>query len=108
MQLLKFFGTFFSIFAWINECFLTKFLVDFRNIFDWMVYTLLLACVITHTVDIVHHTLFVARLHIRIMAITVILIWLRLMKNARAFSALGESFYNCDGIRGEILTNADT
>ena len=69
---------------------MTRLLSNFRNIFDWMVYTLLLACVITHIVDVVNHTLFIARLHIRIMAVTVILIWLRLMKNARAFSALGE------------------
>ena len=69
-----------------------------------MVYTLLLACVTTHIVDIVNHTLFVARLHIRIMAVTVILIWLRLMKNARAFSALGESFNKCNGIQGETHT----
>jgi hypothetical protein len=53
-------------------------------------YTLLLVCIITHFVDVAHHTTFIARLHIRIMAITVILIWLRLLKNARAFSYLGE------------------
>ena len=58
-----------------------------------MVYTLLTVCVITHIVDIVNHTDFIARLHIRVMAITVILIWLRLMKNARAFSALGKLHY---------------
>ena len=54
-------------------------------------YALLLACITTHVVDVSHHTDFVARLHIRIMAVTIILIWLRLMKNARAFSALGQS-----------------
>ncbi|ELU06894.1 hypothetical protein CAPTEDRAFT_184604 [Capitella teleta] len=62
---------------------------DFWNIFDWICYALLTTCVITHLVDIWAHTNFVARLHIQIMAVTIIVIWLRLMKNARAFSTLG-------------------
>ena len=61
---------------------------------------LLVACVITHIVDVVNHTDFSARLHIRIMAITVILIWLRLMKNARAFSALGKRIFT-----GQLIPN---
>ncbi len=52
-------------------------------------YALLVGCITTHIVDVVHHTPSIARAHIRVMAVTVILIWLRLMKNARAFAALG-------------------
>ena len=55
---------------------------------------LLLTCILTHIVDVSNHTHVVARLHIRIMAITIILLWLRLMKNARAFSLLGEQLFN--------------
>lgn len=76
-------------------CAVTKLNLHFfndRNIFDWICYALLFICILTHIVDVAHHTNFVARLHIRIMAITVILIWLRLMKNARA-SALGERVF---------------
>lgn len=69
-----------------------------RNIFDWICYALLTTCVITHLVDIWAHTNFVARLHIQIMAVTIIVIWLRLMKNARAFSTLGtyDPHLTCD------------
>ena len=61
----------------------------FRNIFDWICYFLLLVSISTHVIDVSYHTNFVARLHIRIMAVTVILLWIRLLKNARAFTFIG-------------------
>ncbi|KAJ8306387.1 hypothetical protein KUTeg_016932 [Tegillarca granosa] len=59
------------------------------NIFDWVCYTFLLVCIATHFADIISHTEELARQHIRIMAITIILLWIRLFKIARAFSLLG-------------------
>lgn len=61
-----------------------------RNIFDWLCYILLLVDICTHVVDVISHSEGVARAHIRLMAVTIILLWLRLMKNARAFALLGK------------------
>jgi hypothetical protein len=62
-------------------------MVDFfcfnRNIFDWVSIILLLVCIGTHIDDIVAHTENKARNHIRVMAVTVILISVRLLKSAR-------------------------
>ncbi|CAG5133070.1 unnamed protein product, partial [Candidula unifasciata] len=66
-----------------------KYFHDMWNIFDWICYIMLLVCIATHVADIISHTEILARLHIRFMAATIILLWLRLMKNARAFAILG-------------------
>ncbi|XP_078610224.1 uncharacterized protein LOC144881203 isoform X4 [Branchiostoma floridae x Branchiostoma japonicum] len=62
---------------------------DFWNLFDWTLYLLLLVCITTHIVDVFAHSEELARWHIRIFALTIIIMWLRLMKNARAFRAIG-------------------
>ncbi|CAH1253679.1 TRPA1 [Branchiostoma lanceolatum] len=62
---------------------------DFWNLFDWTLYLLLLVCITLHVVDVFAHSKEVARWHIRIFALTIIIMWLRLMKNARAFKAIG-------------------
>lgn len=62
---------------------------DFWNIFDWICYVFLVASITTHLVDIFKHSETLARAHIRIMSVTIILLWLRLMKVARAFALLG-------------------
>ena len=79
-----------NIFDWVCYALLHEYLLYDRNIFDWVCYALLLVVIITHLVDIFHHSNTLARVHIRIMAITIILIWIRLLKNFRAFSLLGE------------------
>ncbi|GFO19270.1 transient receptor potential cation channel subfamily v member 1 [Plakobranchus ocellatus] len=66
-----------------------KYFSDMWNIFDWLCYVMLIVCMITHIADVISHTEAVARAHIRLMAVTIILLWLRLMKNARAFTLLG-------------------
>uniref|UniRef100_A0A8C5N5B2 Ion transport domain-containing protein n=1 Tax=Leptobrachium leishanense TaxID=445787 RepID=A0A8C5N5B2_9ANUR len=68
----------------------TAYLRDFWNVFDWIVYFLLLAVILTHIADIVVrdnpdlHTS-----HVRVFAVTIIFLWLRLMKHARAIRFLG-------------------
>ncbi|XP_064624369.1 transient receptor potential cation channel subfamily A member 1-like isoform X1 [Lineus longissimus] len=64
---------------------------DWWNIFDWVCYVLLLSCIVTHIADVALpvHSVLLAHAHIRIMSVNIILLWLRLMKNARAFSLLG-------------------
>ena len=61
-----------------------------RNIFDWICYIFLLVCISTHLADIIQHTTTIARAHIRLMAVTIILLWLRLMKVVRCFTLLGK------------------
>ncbi|KAK7492930.1 hypothetical protein BaRGS_00015877 [Batillaria attramentaria] len=66
-----------------------KYFSDAWNIFDWLCYILLFVDIATHVADIVAHSETMARAHIRLMALTIIMLWLRLMKNARAFALLG-------------------
>ncbi|XP_076463277.1 uncharacterized protein LOC143295453 isoform X2 [Babylonia areolata] len=66
-----------------------KYFRDAWNIFDWLCYIMLLVDVFTHIADVVSHSESLARAHIRVMCVTIILLWLRLMKNARAFALLG-------------------
>ena len=57
--------------------------MNFRNLYDLASIILLLACIGTHVDDILDHTEYKARLHIRIMAITIIIISVRLLKSSR-------------------------
>ncbi|XP_040289767.1 transient receptor potential cation channel subfamily A member 1-like [Bufo bufo] len=63
---------------------------DFWNVFDWIVYFLLLAVIVTHIADVIvksNADLHVS--HVRVFAVTIIFLWLRLMKHARAIRLLG-------------------
>ncbi|ESO84661.1 hypothetical protein LOTGIDRAFT_168525 [Lottia gigantea] len=62
---------------------------DMWNVFDWTCYFLLTVCVATHIADVIAHSEHLARWHVRFMSFTIIILWLRLMKNARAFTLLG-------------------
>ncbi|XP_060072617.1 transient receptor potential cation channel subfamily V member 3-like [Ylistrum balloti] len=66
-----------------------KYFKDYWNVFDWVCYGFLFFVIITHIVDIIHHSEDLARLHISVMAITIILLWVRLAKSARPFSLIG-------------------
>ncbi|XP_070555880.1 transient receptor potential cation channel subfamily V member 3-like isoform X2 [Ptychodera flava] len=69
---------------------------DSWNYFDWFVYILLLSCAIIHIVDILVQSSddptgedILTKVYHRLFAITIIFLWLRLMKSCRAFRALG-------------------
>ncbi|XP_038666107.1 transient receptor potential channel pyrexia-like [Scyliorhinus canicula] len=62
---------------------------DFWNLFDWMVYLLLFALIATHVADLSMDSDFIHVAHIRLFAVTIIFLWLRLMKHVRAIRALG-------------------
>ncbi|XP_056378709.1 uncharacterized protein LOC130274414 isoform X2 [Hyla sarda] len=63
---------------------------DFWNVFDWIVYFLLLAVICTHIADIVVQNNFDLHIsHVRVFAVTIIFLWLRLMKHARAIRQIG-------------------
>ncbi|XP_069127944.1 uncharacterized protein [Argopecten irradians] len=66
-----------------------KYFKDYWNVFDWVCYGFLFFVIITHLVDIIHHSEDLARLHISVMALTIIMLWVRLAKCARPFSLIG-------------------
>ncbi|XP_070554969.1 polycystin-2-like protein 2 [Ptychodera flava] len=102
---------------------------DYWNIFDWFVYILLTACVVLHFIDIiiVPHELcspgngttgnattepvkvdddeiesLASRLHIRVFSITIIFVWVRILKSARAFMTLGPFIAMCYKILADV------
>ncbi|XP_070554968.1 transient receptor potential cation channel subfamily V member 6-like [Ptychodera flava] len=104
---------------------------DYWNIFDWFVYILLTACVVLHFIDIgiVPDELcwpdsgngttgnattepvkvdddeiesLASRLHIRVFSITIIFVWVRILKSARAFMTLGPFIVMCYNILGDV------
>ncbi|XP_064410291.1 transient receptor potential channel pyrexia-like [Latimeria chalumnae] len=66
------------------------YLRDFWNIFDWIVYVLLFAVIATHIADVIvmdNSALHIS--HLRLVAVTIIFLWLRFMKHVRAIRVLG-------------------
>ncbi|XP_072017913.1 LOW QUALITY PROTEIN: uncharacterized protein [Amphiura filiformis] len=59
------------------------------NYFDWFVYAQLMCIAIMHSVDIFVDAQGLSMITKRIFAVTIIFLWLRFMKTARAFRALG-------------------
>ncbi|XP_053571917.1 transient receptor potential cation channel subfamily V member 6 [Bombina bombina] len=77
---------------------------DFWNVFDWIVYFLLLAVILTHIADIVVRSntdLHIS--HVRVFAVTIIFLWLRLMKHARAIRLLGPFIVMLGKIVADVL-----
>ncbi|XP_069585093.1 transient receptor potential channel pyrexia-like [Ranitomeya imitator] len=77
---------------------------DFWNVFDWIVYFLLLAVILTHIADVVvqqNSDLHVS--HVRVFAVTIVFLWLRLMKHARAIRLLGPFIVMLGKIVTDIL-----
>ncbi|XP_074640944.1 uncharacterized protein LOC141898762 [Tubulanus polymorphus] len=76
---------------------------DFWNIFDWLCYFLIIVVLVTHFVDVANHNHLLALWHNRINAVNIIMLWLRLMKNARAFSSLGPFIVIVGSMFGDIV-----
>uniref|UniRef100_UPI00398E77B1 transient receptor potential channel pyrexia-like n=1 Tax=Pristiophorus japonicus TaxID=55135 RepID=UPI00398E77B1 len=62
---------------------------DFWNLFDWLVYLLLFALIATYAADLSMNSEMIHTTHIRLFAVTIIFLWLRVMKHVRAIRALG-------------------
>ncbi|OCT75011.1 transient receptor potential cation channel subfamily A member 1 isoform X1 [Xenopus laevis] len=77
---------------------------DFWNIFDWIVYFLLLAVTVTHIADItVQNNTAIHTHHVRIFSVTIIFLWLRLMKHARAIRLLGPFIVMLEKIMVDVV-----
>ena len=62
---------------------------DNWNYFDWVTYAMIGASIFTHIIKVSEGSETTAKVHRRFLAATIIFIWLRLMKTARAFTSLG-------------------
>ncbi|XP_053322428.1 transient receptor potential cation channel subfamily A member 1-like [Spea bombifrons] len=79
-----------------------SYLKDFWNVFDWIVYFLLLAVILTHIADVVvHNNPDLHASHVRVFSVTIVFLWLRLMKHARAIRLLGPFIV----MLGKIITD---
>ncbi|KAM8966809.1 uncharacterized protein RCH25_025436 [Pelodytes ibericus] len=80
------------------------YLKDFWNVFDWIVYFLLLAVILTHIADVVvQHNQDLHTSHVRVFSVTIIFLWLRLMKHARAIRLLGPFIVMLGKIMTDVL-----
>ncbi|XP_074640320.1 uncharacterized protein LOC141898368 [Tubulanus polymorphus] len=78
---------------------------DFWNIFDWICLFLLVACQTIHAVDVSFATYVEAltRNTIRLYTVTIIFIWLRLMKDVRPFTLCGPFIVMLGKMLSDIL-----
>ncbi|XP_073776628.1 uncharacterized protein si:ch73-193i2.2 [Danio rerio] len=76
---------------------------DLWNIFDWLVYLLLLAVLGIHLADIFLVSDLLRLNSLRLFAVSIIFLWLRLMKHVRAFRAMGPFIVMLGKIAGDVL-----
>ncbi|KAM9700104.1 uncharacterized protein ACNS7B_003338 isoform 2-T2 [Menidia menidia] len=76
---------------------------DRWNIFDWLVYFLLAASFSVHMADVVLPSESLHTVSLRLFSITVIFLWLRLMKHVRAFRLMGPFIVMLGSIVGDVL-----
>ncbi|XP_064411171.1 transient receptor potential channel pyrexia-like [Latimeria chalumnae] len=79
------------------------FFCDFRNVFDWLVYLLLLVIFGIHVADIFIINTQLRLTSLRLFAVTIIFLWLRLMKHVRAFRAMGPFIVMLGKIMDDVL-----
>ncbi|XP_068457932.1 uncharacterized protein [Clinocottus analis] len=58
---------------------------DLWNVFDWLVYSLLAASFSVHMADVLHPSVRLHTSSLRMFSVTVVFLWIRLMKHVRAF-----------------------
>lgn len=76
---------------------------DNWNYFDWVTYAMIGATMFTHVIKVSEGSATTAKIHRRILAATIIFIWLRLMKTARAFTSLGPFVVMLNHFVGDTL-----
>ncbi|XP_050981141.1 transient receptor potential cation channel subfamily A member 1 [Labeo rohita] len=76
---------------------------DLWNIFDWLVYSLLLAVLVVHLADVFLVSDSLRQNSLRLFAVSIIFLWLRLMKHVRAFRAMGPFIVMLGNIAGDVL-----
>ncbi|KAJ8014259.1 hypothetical protein DPEC_G00038410 [Dallia pectoralis] len=85
------------------RCMKGNYLQDPWNIFDWLVYILLMAVFGVHVADIFLLSGTLRDYSLRLFAVVIILLWLRLMKHVRAFRVMGPFIVMLGNIVGDVL-----
>uniref|UniRef100_A0A667XAH7 Si:ch73-193i2.2 n=1 Tax=Myripristis murdjan TaxID=586833 RepID=A0A667XAH7_9TELE len=76
---------------------------DLWNIFDWLVYVLLAAAFGVHVADAVLLSDALHAASLRLFSLTIIFLWLRLMKHVRAFRPMGPFIVMLGKIVGDVM-----
>ena len=76
---------------------------DRWNYFDWVTYMMLIVVIILHVVNVVVQNNRYNDIFIRILACTIILVWVRLLKFARPFPSQGPFVVILDNILGDTF-----
>ncbi|XP_041804077.1 transient receptor potential cation channel subfamily A member 1 [Chelmon rostratus] len=76
---------------------------DLWNVFDWLVYSLLTVSFSVHMADVFHPSVRLYTISLRLFSITIIFLWLRLMKHVRAFRLMGPFIVMLGNIVGDVM-----
>ncbi|XP_043993235.1 transient receptor potential cation channel subfamily A member 1 isoform X2 [Gambusia affinis] len=76
---------------------------DCWNVFDWLVYSLLTASFCAHLADVLQPSVFLYTLSLRLFSMSIIFLWLRLMKHVRAFRLMGPFIVMLGNIVGDVM-----
>ncbi|XP_068590598.1 transient receptor potential channel pyrexia isoform X2 [Cebidichthys violaceus] len=76
---------------------------DLWNVFDWLVYSLLMASFSVHMADVIRPSVCLRTTSLRLFSITVVFLWLRLMKHVRAFRFMGPFIVMLGNIIGDVM-----
>ncbi|XP_076599549.1 transient receptor potential cation channel subfamily A member 1, partial [Chaetodon auriga] len=74
-----------------------------RNVFDWLVYSLLTVSFSVHMADVFRPSVSLHTISLRLFSVTVIFLWLRLMKHVRAFRLMGPFIVMLGNIVGDVM-----
>ncbi|KAG7248758.1 hypothetical protein CRUP_015915, partial [Coryphaenoides rupestris] len=80
-----------------------KLLLWKRNIFDWLVYCLLAAAMGVHLANILHVSPALHATSLRLLAVTIVFLWLRLLKHVRAFRVMGPFIVMLGEVVGDVM-----
>ncbi|KAK1903874.1 Transient receptor potential cation channel subfamily V member 5 [Dissostichus eleginoides] len=73
------------------------------NVFDWLVYSLLAASFSVHVADVLQPCTSLHNCSLRLFSVSIIFLWLRLMKHVRAFRLMGPFIVMLGNIMGDVM-----
>ncbi|XP_074503582.1 transient receptor potential cation channel subfamily V member 6 isoform X6 [Sebastes fasciatus] len=76
---------------------------DLWNVFDWLVYSLLTVSFSVHVADVFRPSVRLHAASLRLFSVTVVFLWLRLMKHVRAFRLMGPFIVMLGSIIGDVM-----
>ncbi|XP_030234543.1 transient receptor potential cation channel subfamily A member 1 isoform X1 [Gadus morhua] len=76
---------------------------DLWNIFDWLVYILLAGAVGIHLADVILGSAPFHSSSVRLFAVTIIFLWLRVLKHVRAFKVMGPFIVMLGEVVGDVM-----